>query len=201
MSSCLAACDSTYPCMSFCKYLLKMADSFAIIEDRMHSMNGLLKYCTIWLMSHLRGLTYVALPLVCVVWLFHRVGRRVSPSGIRASTPDLEKPAARAKGSFKAVERTPGVWKPVSFQRPPAAPYPEWDIHTTNPLPYRPFRRGPYHITMGLRTMKWEEWIELDNHFLTFHADKARRINERGRKCCKTAPEAFDGAVELLEEL
>ncbi|KAI9696100.1 MAG: hypothetical protein M1836_005931 [Candelina mexicana] len=42
---------------------------------------------------------------------------------------------------------------------------------------------------------------ELDNHYLKFHADKARRIQERGPKCCKTAPEAFDGAVELLEEL
>ncbi|MCJ1322123.1 mannosyltransferase [Xylographa vitiligo] len=53
---------------------------------------------------------------------------------------------------------------------------------------------------MGLRTMKWDEWIELDNHYLKFHADKARRIAERGLKCCRTAPEAFDGAMELLEE-
>ncbi|KAI9674134.1 MAG: hypothetical protein M1817_001952 [Caeruleum heppii] len=53
---------------------------------------------------------------------------------------------------------------------------------------------------MGLRTMKWDEWIELDNHYMRYHADKARRIEERGEKCCRTAPEAFDGAVELLEE-
>ena len=51
------------------------------------------------------------------------------------------------------------------------------------------------------RTMKWDEWIELDNQYEKFHADKARRIEERGHKCCKTAPEAFDGACELLEEL
>jgi hypothetical protein len=42
---------------------------------------------------------------------------------------------------------------------------------------------------------------ELDNHYPRFHADKARRITERGEKCCKTAPEAMDGAIELLEEL
>ncbi|KAI9793976.1 MAG: hypothetical protein M1833_000494 [Piccolia ochrophora] len=53
---------------------------------------------------------------------------------------------------------------------------------------------------MGLRTMKWDEWIELDNHYSKYHSDKAARIAERGHKCCKTAPEAFDGAVELLEE-
>ena len=54
---------------------------------------------------------------------------------------------------------------------------------------------------MGLRTMHWDDWIELDNHFLKFHDIKSRRILERGAKCCKTAPEAFDGACELLEEL
>ena len=45
------------------------------------------------------------------------------------------------------------------------------------------------------------DWIELDNHFPRFHADKKRRIDERSEKCCMTSPEGFDGAVELLEEL
>jgi hypothetical protein len=56
---------------------------------------------------------------------------------------------------------------------------------------------------MGLRSMNWDEWIELDNHYLKFHEDKKRRIEERGSKCCRTDPDAkvFDGAVELLEEL
>lgn len=43
--------------------------------------------------------------------------------------------------------------------------------------------------------------LELDNHYLKYHADKARRIAERGDKCYGTAPEAMDGAIELLEEL
>jgi alpha-1,2-mannosyltransferase len=49
--------------------------------------------------------------------------------------------------------------------------------------------------------MEWDEWIELDNQYLRYHADKARRIEERGDKCSKTAPEAMDAALELLEEL
>ncbi|KAJ0424821.1 hypothetical protein BJY00DRAFT_326030 [Aspergillus carlsbadensis] len=93
-------------------------------------------------------------------------------------------------------------WAPSHFKRPLASPYPGWDVHTTKPIPYRPFRYGPkYFITMGLRNMKWDEWIELDNHYLRYHADKAQRINERGDKCCATAPEAWDAAIELLEEL
>lgn len=83
------------------------------------------------------------------------------------------------------------------------------------------FSGRKYYITLGLRSMKWDEWIgesffksnprspltfytpnaELDNHYLKYHADKARRIKERGSKCCHTAPEAMDAAIELLEEL
>ncbi|KAF2640287.1 hypothetical protein P280DRAFT_499018 [Massarina eburnea CBS 473.64] len=94
------------------------------------------------------------------------------------------------------------VWIPSPFTRPPASPYPNWSLQTTKPLPYRPFRHGPkYNITMGLRTMHWDEWIELDTSYLTYHALKAQRIAERGAKCSRTAPEAYGGAIELLEEL
>ncbi|KAF2268440.1 hypothetical protein CC78DRAFT_551302 [Lojkania enalia] len=94
------------------------------------------------------------------------------------------------------------IWIPQDFKRPTAAPYPDWSVTETKPLPYRPFRYGPkYNVTMGLRNMHWDEWIELDNHYMKFHDLKAQRIIERGSKCSKTAPEAFDGACELLEEL
>ncbi|KAF2495529.1 hypothetical protein BU16DRAFT_550235 [Lophium mytilinum] len=94
------------------------------------------------------------------------------------------------------------LWIPQPFKRPAAAPYPDWSLTATKPLPYRPFRYGPkYNVNMGLRNMHWDEWIELDNHYPKFHALKAERIAERGTKCCYTAPEVFDGAVELLEEL
>ena len=54
---------------------------------------------------------------------------------------------------------------------------------------------------MGLRTMHWDEWIELDNEYLSYHAQKAARIAARGDKCIKTDPRAWDAAVELLEEM
>ena len=95
------------------------------------------------------------------------------------------------------------AWTPVDFKRPNPPPLTEWSVYDTKPLPYRPFRYGPYNVTMGLRTMDWDHWIELDNHYLRFHEDKKRRIEERGAKCCRTDPDprVFDGAVELFEEL
>lgn len=103
--------------------------------------------------------------------------------------------------SSKPRSRPPGVWISVDFERPAASPYPGWDVQKTKPIPYRPFKYGPYHVTMGLRAMKWDEWIELDNTFLEWHGIKAKRIQERGTQGCRTAPEAYDGALELLEDL
>ena len=149
-----------------------------------------------------RHALYAGTVAALVAWLLAtKLIKRKKPIRLRERSPDLEKPTSRKESTFKAPERPPGVWTPVDFTRPQASPYPGWDVHKTDPLPYRPFRHGPYHITMGLRNMQWDDWIELDNHYLKFHAEKKRRIEERGEKCCRTAPEAYDGAVELLEEL
>ncbi|KAF6826231.1 mannosyl transferase [Colletotrichum plurivorum] len=88
------------------------------------------------------------------------------------------------------------------YVMPTPTPYPDWSIETTKPLPYRAFRYGPkYHVTMGLRTVQPEDWIELDNHYPKYHADKAARIRDRGVKCVATQPEAYPAALELLDEL
>ncbi|KAF1984343.1 glycosyltransferase family 22 protein [Aulographum hederae CBS 113979] len=91
-------------------------------------------------------------------------------------------------------------WTPSPFKRPSAPPYPDWSVEETKPLPYRPFR-PKYFVTLGLRNMNWDEWIELDNRYPEYHARKAERIASRGERCCRTHPDAYDGAVELVEEL
>ncbi|KAL2061008.1 hypothetical protein VTL71DRAFT_9060 [Oculimacula yallundae] len=142
---------------------------------------------------------YGALLVALTTWLLARAIQYLKRPNYsnRPSTPTVEK----ATRSFKAPERKPGVWEPMDFKRPTAPLAPNWNVRTTKPNAYRPFRHGPYHITMGLRNMNWDEWIELDNHYLKYHADKAKRIEERGSKCSYTDPSAFDGACELLEEL
>lgn len=166
-----------------------------------------------WIMQHLSAetltslrtesiapskvLLYLAAFTILAIYLIYRRQSRKT-STTRPRSPDPE------KKPLATPPRAPGTWDPVSFTRPSPPPYPNWDLQTTKPLPYRPFRHGPkYNITLGLRTMNWDEWIELDNEYPRFHADKARRIRERGDKCCKTEddPRVFDGAVELLEEL
>jgi hypothetical protein len=105
-------------------------------------------------------------------WLIVRASRYLKkPTNYPPRTPDVER-----RGSyFKTPPREPGglyqhvmreavtdsstVWEPMDFKRPTAPPAPNWNVHTSKPKPYRPFRHGPYHITMGLRNMDWDEWI------------------------------------------
>lgn len=126
-----------------------------------------------------------------------------SSSTTTSKTPPPQKPGAGARTPEKKDPgRAPGQWTPSSFRTPEPPPYPGWSLEATKPLPYRAFRYGPkYNVTMGLRSARFEDWIQLDSHYPRFHADKARRIAERGARCCRTAPEALPAAVELLEEL
>jgi hypothetical protein len=97
---------------------------------------------------------------------------------------------------------TKSAEKQEPFKTPAPSPYPGWSIENTKPLPYRAFRYGPkYNVTMGLRSIQPEEWIELDNQFPKYHAEKAARIAERGSKCVATHPDAYPAAMELLQEL
>jgi len=161
-----------------------------------------LQRCFAWLESHPnQRLHILALPLLAAFFiiLFRRFSRTRARATSGQRSPDAEK--SPSPQLSKNPAREPGVWIPSTFKRPAAPAYPDWDVRTTKPLPYRPFRWGLYHITMGLRSMHWDEWIELDNRWPDYHRLKCDRIVERGVRCCKTAPEAFKGACELLEEL
>jgi len=77
------------------------------------------------------------------------------------------------------------------------------------PIPYRPFRWGPsYHVTMGIRSMPWEEWIELDNKFASYHRIRVHRIETRGTDVLRILQDrpgivrgAQDAVLELVQEL
>ena len=51
--------------------------------------------------------------------------------------------------------------------------------------------------------MHWDDWIELDNHYLRFHAAKTQRLASRASKCVQVVPDpaVYAATLELLEEL
>ncbi|KAK4184218.1 hypothetical protein QBC35DRAFT_65191 [Podospora australis] len=137
--------------------------------------------------------------IYALIFFTLRLFRASKTSITRPSTPTLEK---AAPVSTSKNDRPIGIWHPSSYRPPTPPPYPDWSLTETKPLPYRPFRYGPvYHTTMGLRKCPPEEWIELDNHYPKYHASKRERIAIRGDKACRTAPEAYPAALELVEML
>lgn len=96
--------------------------------------------------------------------------------------------------------RKSGKWLPETFQTPIPKPYPDWDYKLTSPLPYRAFKHK-YNINMGIRSMDWESWFELDNQWPKFHNEKLNRLEKYGRGLFETSKEAIPAAYELLDEM
>lgn len=96
-------------------------------------------------------------------------------------------------------ERKLGTWKSEVFDYPPVEEFEGWSINGTKPLPYRAFKHT-YFVTMGIRSMDWNSWIELDNEWMKYHQRKVERLQERRDEIVGTPDEVWDAAIEWLME-
>ncbi|CAE6435113.1 unnamed protein product [Rhizoctonia solani] len=101
-------------------------------------------------------------------------------------------------------------WRPQPFKYPTVTPWSDFDFENTLPPPYRPFRWGPtYNITMGIRSMNFDDWIQIDNRYAHYHVIRTRRTETGGINVVRTMPtnEEFGvpggelAARELVNEL
>jgi hypothetical protein len=67
---------------------------------------------------------------------------------------------------------------PPPFQTPTPKPAKGYKVELTDPKLYRPFRHGPNFITMGIRKMDWNEWIEMDSNFIPYHDTKVKELEK-----------------------
>ncbi|KAJ6478469.1 hypothetical protein C8R47DRAFT_632193 [Mycena vitilis] len=151
--------------------------------------------------------------LFCLVLVLFVVLRRASAS---ASVPThSEKPVSRSVSRAPNPKRPFGEWVPQHFIYPEFNPSP----HTLNeikPPMYRPFRWGEYHVTMGIRSMQWEEWIELDDQHDAYYRIRKDRFKRKGQDLVQVLPPSTrardseetvhigggaPGAIELVHEL
>ncbi|KAK0231279.1 hypothetical protein IW262DRAFT_1526371 [Armillaria fumosa] len=135
--------------------------------------------------EHSALLLFLSLILILGIAAFlslKHTGRTVSPSSQVASD---------TKAKAKEEERAPGEWTPKQF-RYPDFPSCSLSLSDIRPIPYRPFRWGQYNVTMGIRNMPWEDWIELDDQFGTYHRIRERRIRTQGENVVP---------IELVHEL
>ncbi|KAI0775471.1 hypothetical protein BC629DRAFT_1638009 [Irpex lacteus] len=111
------------------------------------------------------------------------------------------------KSPLASQQREPGEWNPVSFDYPTVAVCAD-EPGSIKPIPYRPFKWGEYHVTMGIRSMPWDEWFELDNQFADYHRIREHRIRTRGDRLVQVLPTTpglvkggHDAATELVQEM
>jgi hypothetical protein len=64
--------------------------------------------------------------------------------------------------SWKQVNHY-GKWRRSTLNFSDVQSLPFFDLASTQPHPYRPWRAGRYHMTMGIRKMPEEDWLVLDN--------------------------------------
>jgi hypothetical protein len=96
---------------------------------------------------------------------------------------------------------------PSKLDKPFTTPLPEplvdFNPDTKTPKLYRPFRHGPNYITMGIRKLDWNNWIEMDSYFLRYHDLKAAELKKDfgGHIKYVDRPGTKDACFELYEEL
>ncbi|KAH9950050.1 hypothetical protein B0H21DRAFT_21333 [Amylocystis lapponica] len=115
--------------------------------------------------------------------------------------------SSRAAAKVNTPDREAGEWTPVAFDYPRVEPFVD-DLKSVKPVPYRPFRWGDYHVTMGIRSMPWDQWIELDRQFFDYHRICEHRIRTRGDRAVRVnsaqpgvVESGHAGARELVYEI
>ncbi|PSS32006.1 hypothetical protein PHLCEN_2v2248 [Hermanssonia centrifuga] len=128
--------------------------------------------------------------------LLHRLLFRVAitPPSVSDNVSPKQIGSTTAKLFTNHGSRPAGEWIPVDFD------YPHVDkclnaVSDIKPIPYRPFKWGDYHVTMGIRSMPWDDWVELDNQFLQYHRIREERVKTKGDRLIQTLP-ATPGLVD-----
>lgn len=86
---------------------------------------------------------------------------------------------------------------PFKIQVEPVSQDFKWE--NESPIKYRPYKKGKYHMTMGIKNLDPQEWLLLENSYRDI-TDKRARITENEREhTVLTQPEADESVHEVYE--
>src|SRR6478752_1664740 len=91
----------------------------------------------------------------------------------------------------------------IEWKTPSPKPLVDFDLDAKKPELYRPCRHGPNHVTMGIRKLDWNNWIEMDSNFLWYHDLKVSELEKDIDAHVQYVDNAVtrDACFEVLEEL
>ncbi|KIJ68855.1 hypothetical protein HYDPIDRAFT_125909 [Hydnomerulius pinastri MD-312] len=144
------------------------------------------------------ALVRTLLPVVLqsiAIYSTYRVLTWSRPGGnSKVNNPTASTNSVKEKDANK--DRGAGEWTPQRFEYPEITPCPH-ALQDVKPVPYRPFRWGEYHVTMGIRTMPWTEWMELDQSFSFYQRIRSFRVRKSGENVLRVLPSREDEAVKV----
>ncbi|KAH7888069.1 hypothetical protein F5I97DRAFT_1865375 [Phlebopus sp. FC_14] len=143
----------------------------------------------------LRTLLPVGLPGLAL-FAAYRILRWTQTGGSIKAASNAHTPSKQVDKDDVNKNREPGVWSPQYFDYPEITPCPH-ELKDVKPVPYRPFRWGEYHVTMGIRTMPWSEWIELDSSYAFYQRVRNFRVRTRGRNAVRVLPTREEDVVKV----
>jgi len=90
-----------------------------------------------------------------------------------------------------------------TFITPKPVPLADFDLSKAEPIRYRPFKHGVHPITMGIRTLDWNQWIEMDRNFIRYHDAKCEQLGRNVDAHVKYVddPVTVMACYEVLDEL
>ena len=93
--------------------------------------------------------------------------------------------------------------KNTPFKSPLPQPLRDFHLGSKAPELYRPARHGPNFVTMGIRKMDWNEWIQMDSYFLKYHELKESELKKDLPAHVQYVDNTVtrDACFELYEEL
>ncbi|KAM0545592.1 hypothetical protein ACHAPJ_011292 [Fusarium lateritium] len=107
--------------------------------------------------------------------------------------------------AYESMRKSKAADKPddIEWKTPSPKPLVDFDLDSTNPQLYRPCRHGPNHVTMGIRKLDWNNWIEMDSNYLWYHDLKVSELEKDIDAHIQYVDNAVtrDACFEVLEEL
>lgn len=89
-------------------------------------------------------------------------------------------------------------WKrSLDFSNIPALPF--FDITNAGLHPYRPWKAGKYHMTMGIRKMPEAEWLRLDNVYTKEQGLRKHLLETKRNEVLQYLPGSEEACEEALE--
>lgn len=115
----------------------------------------------------------------------------------------VEDVAARLEDAATTGRRLPPVRVQGYFNCWPAFVRTEWEAFSADEKVYRPFPPSPEAIDRMLETMRWVQWLEVEQRHLVWMRAKRfgwREISIRFACCTKTAQRQWQKALQRLAD-